>query len=60
MNEVFRVAEIRAAETKRIDTRNGYLRLNHPFRKTSAGQNVLSYWNRIPEILKKTKILNTS
>ena len=59
MNEVFR-----PAENIRINTRNSYLELNHPFRKTSTGQNDLSYivpviWNRIPEILKKTKNLNT-
>ena len=55
MNEVFR-----PAENIRINTRNNYLKLSHPFRKTSTGQNGLSYigpaiWNRIPEILKKPK-----
>ena len=59
MNDVFR-----QAGNIRINTRNGYLNLSHPFRKTSTGQNGLSYigpaiWNRIPEILKKTKNLNT-
>ena len=44
--------------------RNSYLKLGHPFRKTSTWQNVLCYigpaiWNRIPEILRKTKYLNT-
>ena len=45
--------------------RNNYFKLNHPFQKTSIGQNGLSYirpaiWKRIPEILKKTKnTLNT-
>ena len=59
MNEVFR-----PAENLRINTRNSYLKLNHPFQKNSTGQNGLSYigsaiWNRNPEILKKTKNLNT-
>ena len=59
MNEVFR-----PAENIRINTRNRYLKLINPFRKTSTEQNGLSYigpaiWNRIPEILKKTKNLNT-
>ena len=59
MNEVFR-----PAENTKIIMRNSCLKLNHPFRKTSSEQNGLSYighaiWNRIPEILKKTKNLNT-
>ena len=59
MNEVFRLAE-----KIRINTRNSYPKLNHPFRKTSTKQKGLSYigpaiWRRIPEILKKTKNLNT-
>ena len=50
MNEVFR-----PTENMRINTRNRFLKLNHPFRKTSTGQKGLSYigpaiWNRIPEI----------
>ena len=59
MNEVFR-----PAENMRINTRNSFLKLNHPFPKTSIGQKGLSYigpaiWNRIPEIIKKTRNLNT-
>ena len=60
MNEVFR-----STEKVRINTGNSYLKLSHPFRNTSTGQNDLSYvfgpaiCNRIPEILKKTKNLNT-
>ena len=59
MNEVFR-----PAENIRINTRNSYLKLRHPFRKNSTGQNGFSYigpaiWNRIPETLEKTKNLNT-
>ena len=55
---------LRPAENMRIDTRNSFLKLNHPFRKTSTGQKGLSYigpaiWNRIPEIIKKTRNLNT-
>ena len=52
------------AENIRINTRNSYLKLSYPFRKTSTGQNGLSYiepaiWNRIPEISKKIKNLNS-
>ena len=59
MNEVFS-----PAENMRINTRNNFLKLNHPFRKTSTGQKGLSYigpviWNRIPEIIEKTRNLNT-
>ena len=59
MNEVFR-----SAENMRINKRNTSLNLNHPFRKTSTGQKGLSYigpaiWNIIPEIIKKTRNLNT-
>ena len=60
MNEVFR-----PTENIRINTRNSYLKLNHPFWKTITRQNGLSYyigtavWNRILEILKKAKNLNT-
>ena len=58
MNEVFR-----PAENIRINTRSSFLKLNHPFRKSSTGKKGLSYieptiWNRIPEILKKTKNWN--
>ena len=59
MNEGFR-----PAENMRINARVGFLKLNHPLRKTSTGQKGLSYigpaiWNRIPEIFKKTRNLNT-
>ena len=59
MNVVFR-----PAENMRIRTRNSFLKQNHPFRKTSTGQKVLSYtglpiWNRVPQIFKKTRNLNT-
>ena len=59
MNKVFRLAE-----NIIINTRNSYLKLSILFRKTSTGQNGLSnigpaVWNRIPEILKKTKNWNT-
>ena len=38
--------------------RNDYLKLKHPFRKTTAGQNSLSFlgpskWNQLPESTKK-------
>ena len=59
MNEVFR-----PAENIRINTRNSFLKLNQPFRKTSTRQKGLSYigpaiWNRISEIFKKIRNLNT-
>ena len=59
MNKVFG-----PAENIRINVRNSYLKLIILFGKTSTGQNDLSYigpaiWNRSPEILKKTKNLNT-
>ena len=58
MNEVFR-----PAENMRINMRKNFLKLDNPFRKTSTGQKDLSYigpatWNRIPEIIKKTRNLN--
>ena len=55
MNKVFR-----PPENIRINLRNSYLKSKHLFQKTSTEQNGLSYigpaiWNRILEILKKTK-----
>ena len=43
---------------------NSFLKSNHPLQKTSTRQKGLSYigpaiWNRIPEIFKKTRNLNT-
>ena len=54
----------RPARIIRINTRNRYLKLNHPFQKTSTRRNGLSYiepakLNKIPETLKKIKSLNT-
>ena len=59
MNEVFR-----PAENMRIKARNSFLKLNHSFRKTSTRPKGLSYfgpaiWDRIREIIKKTRNLNT-
>ena len=59
MNKVFR-----PAENIKINKKNSYVKLSHPFRKGNTGQNSLSYtgpaiWNRIPESLKKTKNVNT-
>ena len=58
MCPLYTIQIFRPAENIRINTRNSHLR------KTSTGQNSLSYigpaiWNRIPEILKRTKNLNT-
>ena len=54
----------RPTKNIRINTRNSCFKLSHPLRKTSTGQNGLSYirpalWNRIPDNLKKTKNFNT-
>ena len=41
-----------------LRTRNSYLKLICPFRKTNMGQNTLigpSIWNKRPEVLKKTQ-----
>ena len=47
-----------------ISLRNNFLKLKRPFRNTNTGQKALSFigpsfWNQIPETLKKTKNLNT-
>ena len=59
LNEVFQWA----AESNRT-LRNDYLKLKHPFRKTTAGQNSLSFlgpskWNKLPESTKKCNNINT-
>ena len=52
-----------AAESNRT-LRNDYLKLKHPFCKTTAGQNSLSSlgpskWNQLPESIKKCNNINT-
>ena len=52
------------SEYLKINMRNSFLKLNHPFRKNQYRTKHLSYirpaiWNRIPEIIKKTRNLNT-
>ena len=47
-----------------ISLRNNFLKLKRPFRNTNTGQKALSFigpsfWNQIPETLKKTNNLNT-
>ena len=42
----------------RIDTKNSFTELKHPFRKTNTGPKTLSYmgpflWNNLPETIKK-------
>ena len=59
LNEVFQWV----AESNRT-LRNDYLKLKHPFRKTTAGQNSLSFlgpskWNKLPESTKKCNNINT-
>ena len=57
LNEVFELAC-----PNNLRTRNNYLKLIFPFRKTSTGQNALSFtgssiWNKTPEVLKKPTAL---
>ena len=59
LNEVFQWA----AESNRT-LRNDYLKLKHPLRKTTAGQNSLSFfgaskWNQLLESTKKYNNSNT-
>ena len=59
LNEVFQWA----AESNRT-LRNDYLKLNHPFRKTTAGQNSLSFlgpskWTNCESLQKKCNNINT-
>ena len=47
-----------------VSLRNNFLKLKRPFRNTNTSQKVLSFigpsfWNQIPEALKKTDNLNT-
>ena len=60
LNEVFQWA---AAESNRT-LRNDYLKLKHPFRKTTAGQNSFSFlgpsiWSKLSESTKKCNNINT-
>ena len=48
----------------RASTRNSYQKLTQPFRKTTQGQNSLSYigpsvWNKLPENIKSCNSVNT-
>ena len=59
LNEVFQWA----AESNRT-LRNDYRKLKHPFRNTTAGQNLLSFlgptkWNKLSESTKKCNNINT-
>ena len=59
LHEVFQWA----AESNRT-LRNDYLKLKHPFHKTTAVQNSLSFlgpskWNKLPESTKKCNNINT-
>ena len=52
MNEVFR-----PAENMGINTRNNFLQLNHPFRKTNTGQK--GFWlfrRKFQKLLRKPEI----
>ena len=53
LNEIFELAP-----QCRIDTRNSFAKLKHPFRKTNTGEKTLSYigpslWNNLHEAIKK-------
>ena len=59
LNEVFELAS-----SNNLRTRNIYLKLICPFRKSNMGQNALSFigpsiWNKTPEVLKKNNSINT-
>ena len=59
MNDIFI-----PADNDRVSTRNSYQKLSQPFRKTTQGQNSLSYtspsvWNKLSESIKKCKSVNT-
>ena len=52
------------AGSSRASTRNSYQKLSQPFRKTTQGQNSLSYigpsaWNKLPEHIKRCNNVNT-
>ena len=47
-----------------IGTRNGFLKLKQPSRRTKQGQNCLSYigpsvWNKLPDNIKNSKSINS-
>ena len=53
MSEVFNISHQR-----NLNTRQSFLKLNQPMRKTNAGQNALSYkgsteWNKLSKELKE-------
>ena len=59
LNEIFEFAPY-----CRIDRRNSFANLKHPFHKTNTGQKTLLYngpslWNNLPETIKNTNNLNT-
>ena len=58
VTEVFELAY-----SNNLRTRNSYLKLICPFRKSNTGQNALSFigpsiWNKAPEVLEKTNSIN--
>ena len=58
MKEVFEYAS-----RGRISSRNNYVKLKVPFRKTTMGQKSLSYigpsvWNKLPNLMKRNISLN--
>ena len=59
LNEVFELVC-----PNNLRTRNSYLKLISPFRKIDMVQNALSFigfsiWNKTPEVLENTNIINT-
>ena len=52
------------SDNVRASTRNSYKKLRQPFRKTTQGQNTISYigpstWNKLPEKAKQSKTINS-
>ena len=52
------------SDNGRASTRNSYKKLRQPFRKTTQGQNTISYigpstWNKLPEKAKQSKSINS-
>ena len=65
LKEVFLMLKVfEFAPEGNISLRNKFLKLKRPFRNTNTGQKALSFidlsfWNQIPETLKKIDNLNT-
>ena len=59
MKEIYHIAN-----QSNINTRQSYLKLKQPLRKTNSGQKALSYmgpgeWNLLPNSIKEAKDINS-